>query len=194
MKEKYGWFFHLRGVLMVPPVAFVTLCFWGNVENNWVILPVGGVVFLAGLVIRIWAQMHLHYRLKIKKVLTQSGPYVYVRNPIYVANTLILLGICIMTGVVWFVPIMLIYCAAVYAFVVRCEEAHLLKKFNDDDQYQEYLENVPRWMPHLRFTAKSKVFEAKRFLFASIIAEVHCLLLLIPVVLKKTLLVGWSIW
>jgi len=194
MKEKYGWVFHLRGVLMVPPVAFVTLCFWGNVENNWVILPVGGVVFLAGLVIRIWAQMHLHYRLKIKKVLTQSGPYVYVRNPIYVANTLILLGICIMTGVVWFVPIMLIYCGVVYAFVVRCEEAHLLKKFNDDDQYQEYLENVPRWMPHLRFTAKSKMFEAKRFLFASIIAEVHCLLLLILVVLKKTLLVGWSIW
>ncbi len=179
---------------MVPPVAFVTLCFWGNVENDWVIQPVGGSVFLSGVLLRIWAQMHLHYRLKIKKVLTQSGPYVYVRNPIYVANTLILLGICIMTGVVWFVPIMLIYCGVVYAFVVRCEEAHLLKKFNDDDQYQEYLENVPRWMPHLRFTAKSKVFEAKRFLFASIIAEVHCLLLLIPVVLKKTLLVGWSIW
>jgi len=179
---------------MVPPFVFVILCFWGDVENNWVILPVGGVVFLSGLVIRIWAQMHLHYRLKVKKILTTTGPYSLVRNPIYIANTLILLGICILSGLVWFVPIMLIYCAVVYAFVVRCEEAHLLKKYNDDKQYREYLENVPRWMPHLRFTAKSKVFEAKRFLFAGIIAEVHCLLLLIPVVLKKTLLVHWSVW
>lgn len=179
---------------MVPPVAFVTLCFWGNVENDWVILPVGGSVFLAGVLLRIWSQMHLHYRLKIKKVLTQSGPYVYVRNPIYVANTLILLGICIMTGVVWFVPIMLIYCAAVYAFVVRCEEAHLLKKFNDDNQYQEFLNTVPRWIPRFRAGASDPAINAKNFLLASIKAELHCLLYLVLVVLKKTVLVGWSIW
>jgi len=194
LRDRFFLAYRLRGWLMVPPFVFVILCFWGENENNWVILPLGGAVFLAGLVIRIWAQMHLHYRLKVKKILTTTGPYSLVRNPIYIANTLILLGICILSGLLWFLPIMLIYCAAVYAFVVRCEETHLLKKYNEDDQYREYLENVPRWIPRFRSIAESKPFEAKRFLFAGIIAEVHCLLLLIPVVLKKTLLVHWSLW
>ena len=75
--------YRFRGLLMLPPMVFVTLCTWGEVENEWVIFGVGGVVFALGVALRLWAQLHLRYRLNTRTVLTTTGPYAHVRNPMH---------------------------------------------------------------------------------------------------------------
>ena len=116
---------------MVPPVVLLVVIFIGETEQRMLVWPTGLILFGAGLVLRIWDQMHLHYRLPIHKILTATGPYAHVRNPIYIGNTAILLGLTVLSELLWFLPFMLLWCMAVYGLVVRREEEHLLKKYGE---------------------------------------------------------------
>jgi hypothetical protein len=129
--------------------------------------------------------MHLHYRLKIHKVLTATGPYVYVRNPAYIGNTIMLTGAATMSELLWFVPVMLVYCAVVYSVVVRYEESHLLAKYGN--AYADYAARVPRWIPRRISADASEIVDARRFLLPSIRAETPSLLLLLPFIIKEFL-------
>ena len=183
-RESKVWF-KLRGLLILPLYLFAIFCDWGDVERPWVIFPLGGVLFAFGLFLRIWAQVHLHYRLRIHKVLTTTGPYVYVRNPIYIANTIILVAISVLSGLLWFAPIMFFGCAVTYSLVVRYEEAHLTEKYGDP--YVKFLSRVPRWLPRFDRTAKSPNQDFRRFIYPSVRAEMYIFLMLVPLIAKELL-------
>jgi protein-S-isoprenylcysteine O-methyltransferase Ste14 len=185
MENMLKWIFKLRGILMVPPIIFAVLCTWSETERPAIIFPVCGAVFIAGWLLRIWSQMHLHYRLKIHKALTLTGPYIYVRNPIYIGNTLMLVGAVIMSELLWFAPVMLVYCMAVYNVVVHYEESHLLAKYGSE--YADYMSKVPRWIPNPLKRGVSVIFNVRQFLFPSILAEMPSLLLLLPFIAKDFL-------
>lgn len=174
-----------RGLLMVPPVVFMTLCTWKEIENHVLIFSLGGIFFGMGVYLRIYSQMHLHHRLKVPKILTTTGPYAYIRNPLYVANTLMLTGAAFMSEIFWFAPIMLAYCAIVYSFVVRHEEAKLTRKYGL--LYTDYYNRVPRWFPRLRCLKKTSATNMREFLGQSIFAEAHNFLLVIPFLFKEVL-------
>jgi protein-S-isoprenylcysteine O-methyltransferase Ste14 len=74
-----------------------------------------------------------------------AGPYRWVRNPMYVAGVLILLG----QAAVWEAPALLAYLGAfwltTHLFVVGYEERALAARFGAE--YQRYREHVPRWIP-----------------------------------------------
>lgn len=184
MSIPYNKIYKVRGLLMAPPCLFELLVFYRQSEWDSVVWPAGLALFLAGVGIRIWAQVHLHYRLKTRKVLTTTGPYGFVRNPIYIANTLILLSLTVMSELLWFLPVKLLWCAVVYTFVVRREEAHLLDKYGTP--YQAFLDGVPRWLPRWRWPT-SRVRGEGRFIVPSVIAELNCFLLLPPLLLKEFL-------
>jgi len=82
------------------------------------------------------------------KELVVTGPYRYVRNPIYVGVVFIFLGHFLWFGY-W---ALLIYPAlaliGVHLFVVLYEEPTLKKKFGAS--YEAYLKSVPRWIPKFR--------------------------------------------
>jgi protein-S-isoprenylcysteine O-methyltransferase Ste14 len=82
------------------------------------------------------------------KELVITGPYRYVRNPIYVGVLLIFLGHFLWFGY-W---TLLIYAASaltgVHFFVISYEEPTLKRKFGAT--YEEYLRQVPRWIPKVR--------------------------------------------
>lgn len=181
--EKYRRIFEVRGLLMAPPVLFLLFVTLGEYEREWVIMPAGFALFTIGVAIRIWAQMHLHYRLSVKKTLTTTGPYRFIRNPIYVANTTMLAGLTVMSELLWFVPLMLIWCAVVYHFVVQYEEGHLAAKYGEP--YREYLRTTPRWLPRFSPATESARQAMGRFLKPSIVAELHCFLLVVPFVIKE---------
>ncbi len=50
-----------------------------------------------GILIRLWASGHV----KKDKSLATTGPYGYVRHPLYVGNHLITLGFCLASGLWW---------------------------------------------------------------------------------------------
>ncbi len=185
-REPYYLIFKARGWLMVPPIMFCLLCHWHEVESPWITCLLGGSVFAIGVFVRIWSQTHLHYRLRLKKDLTTTGPYQYIRNPIYIGNILVLVGIVMMSELIWFIPIMLIWSIVIYNLVIRHEEYHLVNKYKES--YITYLNTVPRWIPRLS-TLKNKVSSnnspARSFLLPSIVAELHCLIWLIIPIFKE---------
>lgn len=58
---------------------------------------IGAGFALLGILVRLWASGHV----KKDKVLTTTGPYGYVRHPLYVGNHLITLGFCVASGLWW---------------------------------------------------------------------------------------------
>jgi protein-S-isoprenylcysteine O-methyltransferase Ste14 len=79
--------------------------------------------------------------------LVAEGLYRYVRNPMYISGFLLLLG-----HIFWFpsLPILVsapLFLLGSHLFVTLYEEPALRKKFGAS--YEEYLRNVPRWIPRV---------------------------------------------
>lgn len=79
--------------------------------------------------------------------LVVRGLYHYVRNPMYLAVTTIVLGELILTrsqGLLWY---WVIWFAAVNVFVIGYEEPTLRRQFGAS--YERYTQSVGRWMPRI---------------------------------------------
>ena len=185
MAERFQRVFKARGWLMSPPLLFVLLSRHYEYESDWLTFGLGGAIFAFALLLRIWAQMHLRHRLTVHTSLTTTGPYAHVRNPLYVGNTLMFLGLCVMSELVWFCPLMLLWCAVLYTIVVRYEETHLAPKYGT--AYRQYLQNVPCWIPRLFSKAAVPFADKRHLLIPSFRAEAHCLFLVMPFILKELL-------
>jgi len=77
--------------------------------------------------------------------LVSIGPYLWVRNPMYLADTLIVTGeavllessaILVYAGLLWL---------GLHLLVVVLEEPRLRRRFGS--RYEEYRKHVPRWVP-----------------------------------------------
>ena len=68
-----------------------------------------------------------------------------MRNPLYVGNFLITIGIAIFGGVLFVVAIGAAAFAFQYHCIVKYEEELLKKKFGKT--YLEYMESTPAWFP-----------------------------------------------
>lgn len=103
-----------------------------TLESLLISLPVS----LLGLWLRGWAAGHLDKN----RSLTVSGPYAYLRNPLYLGTLLVALGLAVAARQ-WalgalFIGVFLL----VYLPVMELEEQHLRKLF---PAYAEYADRVP---------------------------------------------------
>jgi len=186
MKTRESVVYKARGILVAFPCLLFLVITFKETEFDSIVWPVGLSLFFAGVSLRVWAQQHIHYRLRVKKALTVTGPYKYVRNPIYLGNSAMLTGMTVLSELLWFLPLTLLWCAFVYGLVVQREERHLLEKYGAP--YRRYGENVPRWIPRLRTrTVTNGASDTKRFFWPSVVAELHCLLWILPLIAKELL-------
>jgi protein-S-isoprenylcysteine O-methyltransferase Ste14 len=81
------------------------------------------------------------------KILVALGPYQFVRNPMYVSVTLLLLGEELLFESSALAAYALAFWAVTCLFVLLYEEPHLRRKFGAS--YQEYCRAVRRWIPRL---------------------------------------------
>ncbi len=170
-----------RGLLVCLPLIAAVFCTWNEYRNHLIAWIAGGIVFGLGLWIRIWSQQHLRFRLRTGMKLTQTGPYELCRNPIYIGNTLICLGLVTASGLLWLVPITLATCMITYGLVVRHEERKLTRMYGDP--YVQFLSEVPRWVPKPRKGYRPSFVTDQ--LKPSVRAEMYNLLLLAPFILKE---------
>jgi len=79
-----------------------------------------------------------------------SGPFSYVRNPLYIGNILMYTGVGLMANALtpWLVLVALVYFIFQYSLIVSLEEEFLEKEFGEG--YREFKNNVPRFFPRLR--------------------------------------------
>jgi len=118
---------------------------------SWLAIPlwlIGGLVILACFWSFTFTGRGTPVPTDPPKELVITGPYRYVRNPIYVGVLLIFLGHFLWFGY-W---ALLIYTVSaligVHFFVSLYEEPTLKRKFGTT--YEEYLRRVPRWIPKVR--------------------------------------------
>ena len=77
--------------------------------------------------------------------LVTYGIFGWSRNPLYNGNFFVWIGFCVISGVLWFLPVAVLLFAAEYGFIVRYEEGVLESIFGR--QYLDYKNCVPRWLP-----------------------------------------------
>lgn len=121
-------------------------------------MAAGVPISLVGLALRAWAAGHLS---KNERLAT-SGPYRYVRNPLYIGSLLAAIGL----GVCSFDPLVLAAIAAVFLMwflpVVGEEESHLREIL---PEYRAYESRVPRFVPRIGPALDSSTaFDASLFL------------------------------
>jgi protein-S-isoprenylcysteine O-methyltransferase Ste14 len=79
--------------------------------------------------------------------LVVNGSYRYVRNPMYVAVTSLILGQALLLGNRHLLAYAIIPWLLAYLFVVMYEEPTLRRTFGAE--YEAYCAHVPRWIPRL---------------------------------------------
>ena len=76
--------------------------------------------------------------------LVTTGAFSLSRNPIYLANTLLMLAIAMISGILWFVPLALIAAFLTQKLAIEREEKHLGARFGK--KYFDYAKRVRRWI------------------------------------------------
>ena len=76
--------------------------------------------------------------------LVTSGPFGVTRNPMYLANTLLLIGVAFITGIAWFLLFAFIAAFATQKLAIENEEKILAAKFGK--KYRDYAKRVRRWI------------------------------------------------
>ena len=144
-----GWLFRHRTALPLP-IAAAILAIPARNDVGGAALPAAGVaVTIVGEAIRLWGVRHIGAvsRTRSERLgpLIDSGPFAYVRNPLYIGNMLLWVGFALTARLWWLAPIAFALLAIEYHLIVRWEEQLLIQRIGDG--YRDYMRRVPRWVP-----------------------------------------------
>ena len=112
---------------------------------------IGLILVLTGESFRIFSAGYLHGRHTVTKIeadfLNTSGPYAYMRNPLYVGNFLVDFEICIVFNVWFFYPVYIAEYILLYTIIIPYEEKFLRDKFGSafDDYKNRTWAIVPKF-------------------------------------------------
>ena len=73
-----------------------------------------------------------------------TGPYAYVRNPLYLGSILLGIGFAIAARDIWVGVSLVVYFVVIYVPVIQGEQNYLLSTFPG---YAEYTQQVPSLLP-----------------------------------------------
>ena len=111
---------------------------------------IGILLIVLALGIDLWAMRTLHDAKTTilpnrgSSHLVAHGPFGYSRNPIYLANMVLLIGMGCFSLNAWFLLLAPIDGFATHFLAIRREESHLLARFGY--QFEAYCRKVRRWM------------------------------------------------
>ena len=106
-------------------------------------------LFVAGLGLAVWARVHLGRNWgtpmseKVDAELVTSGPYRYIRNPIY--SGLILAAIGTSVAISWYWLVAAVLMGAYFVYSAGVEEQTMLRLF--PDSYPEYRRSTRKLIP-----------------------------------------------
>ncbi|MCB9913881.1 MAG: isoprenylcysteine carboxylmethyltransferase family protein [Planctomycetes bacterium] len=132
---------HLAGL----PLLFALFSSYGEWTSEPGTWTVALLLAAAGIGMRVWGIRHCLYSYRKVPRLATTGPYAYVRNPLYLGNTLVIAGATAASELMWLVPFSVLWCLTVFTLTIRDEERRLLDDYGDE--YRAYREAVPAWLP-----------------------------------------------
>jgi protein-S-isoprenylcysteine O-methyltransferase Ste14 len=145
-----GWLFRHRTIIPLP-LALLTLLWPSPDISGSIPVVIGGLGLVAiGEGLRLWGVHHIGVisRTRTDRLgpLVASGPFAFVRNPLYIGNITLWAGLALSARLPWLAPIFVLVLAVEYDAIVRWEERLLVERLGDT--YREYAARVPRWMPN----------------------------------------------
>jgi protein-S-isoprenylcysteine O-methyltransferase Ste14 len=145
-----------------PPLIYlaaiaVSIALWLLFPLPWLGSPLSDILFAVGCVMVVavigidFSAMRTLARAKTtirpdkaSTHLVTTGAFSFSRNPIYLANTLIMLAAALVVGIAWFIPLALIAAFLTQKLAIEGEEKHLALRFGK--KYQDYRKRVRRWI------------------------------------------------
>jgi protein-S-isoprenylcysteine O-methyltransferase Ste14 len=76
--------------------------------------------------------------------LVTGGPFSFTRNPIYLGNTMLMIGIGLIAGIVWFILLAPVAAFVTQKLAIEREERHLEIRFGK--KYRDYAKKIRRWI------------------------------------------------
>lgn len=143
-----------------PPLLFAAALALAVALGRYVPLPwpgmddlparlIGRAIGASGVVLTVWAAVTL-YRAgttvlphKGSTHLVRSGPFRIWRNPIYMGEVLIVLGLAELTQNIWFAFAAVLFALGLLVLAIVPEERYLEERFGDD--YLAYKSGTRRW-------------------------------------------------
>lgn len=180
MNEKFSAFiFRTRGIYMFIALAIsaaIKYTTGGRTPLPFFLVGLGVMVIVQ--LLRMYAASFLWGRQAVRKIeadfLCVVGPYAYVRNPLYLGNLFIGIGLAITLNEWYTYALFILSYAFVYSIVIPYEERFLTKKF--DKYYLDYTSRVKRLIPTFSpYKSESRVVPDFR---AGILGEIHVPILL----------------
>lgn len=122
---------------------------------TWLTWFVGGLLILAGMAVYGFAIRHLSlrrafgteiYASPAESVLVTTGPYGYIRNPLYLGAAIALIGWTLLLHSV-ILAVATVLMIILFVFVAKWEQRELLSRLGD--RYDAYRRATPLFIPRL---------------------------------------------
>jgi len=135
------WAAIARRIRVPVGFAFAALYLWlpkPSVKS----ICAGAVLIVTGLAIRALASGHV----RKNEELTTSGPYAYIRHPLYLGSLIMASGFALAARSWWIALMTALIFLIIYVPVMLAEETFLRQRF---PQFEDYAGSVPRLWPRL---------------------------------------------
>ena len=157
------FFFKYRSYTPIP--IAILIIYFASEQKPFFLLGVLMLIF--GESIRIWAVSYAGGKTRTRNVgapeLCTCGPYAFTRNPLYLGNMFMYIGIALVAGapnIIFMILIIFSFFMIQYILIVSLEEETLTNLFGE--AYIDYKKNVPPIFP--RITPWKNKTERKRTL------------------------------
>ena len=133
------------------PLALALLLVPPDDPPSWTGVVLGVAIVALGESVRLSAVRHIGVISRTRSdrlgPVIRTGPFARVRNPLYLGNIALWVGLAISARLTWLAPIFVVALGLEYHAIVLWEE-ELLKQRRGDD-YDTYAREVPRWIPSM---------------------------------------------
>jgi protein-S-isoprenylcysteine O-methyltransferase Ste14 len=122
----------------------------GYFPLSWIQVWVGWLMVGLAVVMDFWIlTIFKNHKTNIRpdrpaENLVTVGPFAYSRNPIYVGNVAIILGLAMVNGSMWYLLLVPIVSCLIQELAIKREEAHMAMRFGD--VWKAYSGTVRRWL------------------------------------------------
>lgn len=119
------------------------------ISQNPIIGIFGVILCGLGIVLAVWARVHIGINwgqpmsIKEKPDLVSTGPYAYIRHPIYAGIIIAMFGSALASSLLWLIPLCIVCFYFLYS--ANTEEKNMTKEF--PKEYPAYMKRTKRLIP-----------------------------------------------
>ena len=181
------WFFRNRDWTPVPfwLILFAATFIWRETQSHLLFKLSGCVLIIIGELVRMACIKRARSITRTRSGKTgdrviQEGMFRISRNPIYIGNGLIGIGLTILSGFYLAPIIFFILFMVQYSLVIAYEENILEDRFGDE--YRRYKKSVPRWIGITKLQKKPDPPDLEIYRLQKILkSELHTLISIIVI-------------